>query len=449
MAARESTAHPTADESRRVAYRVLAQAGKRGRINDHLHRELARANLDSRQKSFVTEVVLGSTRMQGLLDAQLTGCYSGRYQHLENGVKALLRLGAYQIRFMDAVPDRAAVHTTVDLARGVSLDRAAGLINAVLRKLSQTVPPEPDIESGSAEALAASFSHPRWLVQKWLDQWDRSEVIELMEWNNLRPTVWLRVRDDPQSQSALETLAAGAGLTLEKHPQLPLYLAPRPSPAPLLESGPMDKGLFIVQDPSAGAVVAVVDPQPGETIIDLCAGPGGKTAALAEAVGPQGQVHAFEIDPGRIDMLNQTVNRLGLDNVKLYPGDALDQALPAADKILVDVPCTGTGVLARRADLRWKRQPEQLAELCSLQQKLLDHAASALAHPALLIYATCSLEPEENWDAVGEFQKRHPEVTLAPLPDHLPAAWIDANGALNTFPPSHRVDGVFAVRLSR
>ncbi|MCH9034846.1 MAG: hypothetical protein IID42_10130 [Planctomycetes bacterium] len=152
MAARETTTRTraTADESRRVAYRVMAQAGRRGRINDHLHRELAGSNLSSRQKSFVTEVVLGATRMQGLLDAQLTDCYTGRYHHLENGVKALLRMGAYQIRFMDSVPDRAAVHTTVELAKGVSLNRATGLINAVLRKLSQTAPPEPTSATASA-----------------------------------------------------------------------------------------------------------------------------------------------------------------------------------------------------------------------------------------------------------------------------------------------------------
>ncbi|MCH8328529.1 MAG: 16S rRNA (cytosine(967)-C(5))-methyltransferase RsmB, partial [Candidatus Marinimicrobia bacterium] len=164
---------------------------------------------------------------------------------------------------------------------------------------------------------------------------------------------------------------------------------------------------------------------------------------------PKGQIHAYEIDPGRIDMINQTLGRLGLRNVQLYPGDALKQQLPAADKILIDVPCTGTGVMGRRADLRWKRKPEHLEELGSLQQQLLEHAVSALAHSALLIYATCSIEPEENWDAVGAFLQRHPEVTVAPLPDHLPAHWIDADGALSTFPPSHQVDGVFAVRLSQ
>ncbi len=194
-------------------------------------------------------------------------------------------------------------------------------------------------------------------------------------------------------------------------------------------------------------MVEAVDPRPGEVIVDLCAGPGGKTAVMAECVAPGGRILAFEIDHDRASLINSTLNRLGLDNVDIYPGDATAQAIPEADKILVDAPCTGTGVLARRADLRWRRKPEQLVEMSALQLSLLEHAARYLRPGGMLVYATCSLEPEENWELVRAFQKEHPRFCVVPLPETIPRAWMDAEGALSTFPPDNQVDGLFAVRL--
>ena len=437
------------DQARLSAYRVYARSRQAMRVTDALHRELSSAGLPGRERRFVTELVLGTTRMQGRLDAELQPCYRGRYRHMEHKLRQLLRLGAYQIRFMDAVPARAAVDSSVNLARAVGLDRATGLVNGVLRKLSNTEPlPDPGPNADSA-ALAEWHSHPRWLIERWLEQWGRSRTLQLLIWNNRRPTVWLRILGGKPARVRLGELAADAALTLETHSVLDDYLAVRPSAGALLTEAVLAQGLFTVQDPSAGAVVRAVDPRPGETIIDLCAGPGGKTAALAAAVGSAGRIHAFEADPARLKLLKETLQRLGLENVTLYPGDAREQQLPAADKILIDVPCSGTGVMARRADLRWRREPEHLSDLVQLQGELLAHGAAALKPGAVLIYATCSLEQEENSAVVNSFMAQHPHYNLTPLPAAVPEAWLDAQGALATFPPDHAVDGVFAVGLSR
>ncbi|MCH7520579.1 MAG: 16S rRNA (cytosine(967)-C(5))-methyltransferase RsmB [Candidatus Marinimicrobia bacterium] len=436
-----------ANRARKTALDILAQAETGGRINDLLHKALARSALTDQERRFTTDLVLGITRLQARLDADLAGCYHGRYGHLQRGVRRLLRLGAYQLRYMEGVPPHAALHTTVELARAIHLARAGGLINAVLRQLSRRpLVMDPPVEI-SIEDLAAFYSHPPWLVERWLGHWGRQQTDALMAWNNRRPTIWLRPRLDEQRRKQLDRVAAALATQLQPNAQLPQYLSAHPSPAPLLTGPVMEKGLFIVQDPSSGAVVRAVDPRPGEVIIDLCAGPGGKTAALAESVGPQGRVLAYEIDPERVALINDTLNRLNLDNVTLYPGDVRTQPLPKADKILVDAPCSGTGVLARRADLRWRRQPGHLAEMASLQMSLLEHAAKYLRSGGVLIYATCSLEPEENWDLVHAFQQRFPEFSVVPMPEGVPQPWINGQGALQTFPPDHRVDGVYAVRL--
>lgn len=449
MEATATGAQVNVDPARDLAYRILAGARPSAPVADLLHAELQQSDLTEQQRRFVTELVLGSTRMQGRLDADLAEIYNGRYNHLERTVRQLLRMGAYQLAYMDAVPDRAAVHTTVELARALHLDRATGLINAVLRKVARHRPDHQAAGDSSPEALAKVYSHPVWLVEKWLQQWSRDDVVALMEWNNQRPEVWLRTGWGSAGISRLEALAGEQGLTLEPHSLLQQYVTPKPAAAPLLSEDIMGAGLFIVQDPSAGAVLNAIDAQPGETIIDLCAGPGGKGAAMAAAVGPAGEVHAYEIKPGRVRLMQDTINRLGIKNIHLYPGDAREQTLPTADKIVLDVPCAGTGVMARRADLRWRRKPEDLAELGAIQQGLLDHAAQAAKPGTEIIYATCSLEPEENWAVVDSFLERHTDFAILPMPEAVPPDWVDDRQALRTFPPRHQVDGVFAVKMVR
>ena len=436
-----------ANRARLTAYHILAQSEAGQRINDALYQGLSGAYLSDRERRFVTELVMGTTRMRRRLDADLAQCYRGRYGRVEHRVKRLLRLGAYQLLFMDGVPAHAALNTTVELAQSVRLARAAGVVNGVLRQLTRQPPPGKLAASASTSAMADAYSHPEWLVERWVKRLGREQATSLMTWNNRPPIIWLRQRSDPQKRQRLAKLAHDIGVVLQPHPLLSNYVSATPSPGKLLIPSVMQEGLFIVQDPSSGAVVAAVDPQPGETIIDLCAGPGGKTAALADSVGPKGRILAYEIDDRRIGMLRDNLNRLGLDNVDIFPGDATSQQLPPADKILVDAPCSGTGVMSRRADLRWRRQPEHLPELAALQITLLTHAAGQLSPGGILVYATCSLEPEENWDLVKTFNEERPQLGLLPLPDGVPSRWQDENGALWTLPPLHEVDGMFAVRL--
>lgn len=385
--------------------------------------------------------------MRRRLDTELAACYHGHYTDLEHAVKRLLRMGAYQLRFMNSVPPYAAIDTTVALARGVRLVRAAGLVNAVLRDLSQRPPLEFSLSS--AQEIAAAYSHPKWLVERWLEQWGKEKTIALVKRNNLAPTLWFRIRRAENHHNNFRDTVHKLGLSFQSHQYLHDYVMVKPSPASLLESEHLAQGSYIVQDPSSGAIIEAVDPQPGESIIDLCAGPGGKTALLADTVGPEGRILAFEIDHQRAAMINDTVNRLDLNNVDIYPGDATTKPLPTVNKILVDAPCMGTGVMSRRADLRWRRQLKDLKEMTGNQMRLLQHAARFLDAGGLIIYATCSLEDEENWKLIQDFQNSHPNFYIDRMPENVPHNWVDSGGALSTFPPNDHVDGVFAVRLKK
>lgn len=385
--------------------------------------------------------------MQGRLDVELSNSYRGRYATLEHAVKRLLRLGAYQLRYMDSVPPYAAIDTTVALAQRVRLERAAGLVNAVLRNLSQQPPMEFTLSS-TAE-IAAAYSHPEWMVERWLERWGTDKTIALMENNNVAASLWFRIRREEEYYQRFHESINNLGLSIQSHPYLHDYVSVNPSPAPLLESEQLAQGSFIVQDPSSGAIVEAIDPQPGEIIIDLCAGPGGKTVLMADAVGREGRILAYEIDRQRVEMINDTVNRLGLSNVDIYPGDATGKPLPKVSKILVDAPCMGTGVMSRRADLRWRRRPDDLIKMIKNQMNLLQHAARYLQAGGLLLYATCSLEDEENWQLIHDFQNKNPNFYVDRMPRNVPEKWIDSDGALCTFPPADQVDGVFAVRLKK
>lgn len=445
----ESQIKPTADHARILAFNTLAASLNGGYIDDLLHKELDKSHLDNRERRFVTELVLGATRMRLRLDHALKPCYKGRFGGLEPVVKMLLRLGAYQLLFMDSVPDHAAVNTTVDIARAVDLARVTKLTNGVLRQLSRQQPLTMPSNDAPVRDLAAAWSHPEWLIEKWAAQWGRDRTVDLMAWNNQRPTLWFRVREDETRQMRLLEAGLDAGLSFIPHDVVDGYVSVDGNPAPLFEKSILDEGLFIVQDPAAGAIIEAVAPQPGEVIIDLCAGPGGKTAALADAVGPKGKVIACEIDPHRVQLINDTVNRLGLSNVQIYPGDARKIDIPKADKILVDAPCSGTGVMSRRADLRWLRKPWHIVEMAALQDSLLTRAMELSHQGSIIIYGTCSLEPEENWGAIQRFQEHNPDYYLDPMPESISKSWLDENGALATSPSEHHVDGVYAVRMKR
>lgn len=447
---------------------------------DALEISIARA-LDARDRRLVTELVSGVTRWQRKLAWVLINLPKPtKLDSMDAPLRIILLLGAYEILEL-GLPGHA-VSEYVTLAKNVMHEGCGKVTNGVLRSLvrcveSKTVPkvPVPSADASDEEfaALASiAMSHPPWMVKKWIRQFGRQETLKLMRKNNQRPTYSVRLtglRAITESELAIaENVAqqwnAEYGVSVRPSRYLPSeFLVVESGMQKIISNGLLDQGKAQVQDEAAGLVVSVVDPKPGESILDCCAAPGGKTMFIAARMRYLGRLVAVDLNPARIRALNGMARRqlsavpddLGRQRKFSFQCIATDarqychncsQSNDLFDKVLVDAPCSGTGVLAKRADLRWKRQPKDVAELYDLQSTLLDAAAKATRPGGLLIYSTCSIEQEENSYVVYSFLENHPEFALDPITGE---EWVTSQGFLTLLPHIHGTDGSFAARLRK
>jgi 16S rRNA (cytosine967-C5)-methyltransferase len=386
------------------------------------------------------ELAAGVLRQRSLLDQQLAPLVARGWDNVAAELQDILRMGAYQLIALERVPPHAAVDTSVALAKSTGGVRAAGFVNAVLRRLSHSERSPRVGRSGNAASLATDFSHPLWLVERWLEAFGHSETEKLLRWNNTRPRLIVQpareelvtLRERWRTED-IETEPAPFGLGLVTNRS-------RPAELPGYQ-----EGHFMVQDPAHALVGRFADPPPGALIYDACAAPGGKTIALGRN---SACIVAGEINSARARRLAENLTRAGSGREHVVVADARRPPLRSADLVLVDAPCLGTGTFGRHPDARWRVTPEALASLVELQRELLDGAAATVSPGALLVYATCSLEPEENAQQVADFLSRHPEFRRDPgvaVSDSL----LSSEGDLMILPQRHGTDGAYAARLRR
>ena len=400
------------------------------------------ASEDAETKRRVADLVAGVTRWRRYLDFLLASCYTGKLQKMEPPLKQILRIAAYELVIAQR-PPHAAVHASVTLATTLVRPGAGRLANAMLRALLRGALPEPDV-GDAAERMAIRWSHPTWMVRRWLARLGPEATKELLAYNNARPWYGLRTSSLEALQEELrrQRVPHEPGRYLEDFVRVPKL-------GEVHRAGLLRGGLCAAQDEGAGMVVRLLDPKPGETALDLCAAPGGKATYAATRMQNRGRVVAVDKQHHRLKKVTQAAAAQGLTIIATQTGDSRSIQLPAADRVLLDAPCTGTGVLAKRADLRWRRTLQDLEQLAVLQDELLASAASLVQPGGVLVYSTCSLEPEENEDRVERFLKEHPAFALEPAHPWLPGAVVTAAGYLRTWPPGHAVDGTFAARLRR
>jgi 16S rRNA (cytosine967-C5)-methyltransferase len=373
-----------------------------------LERELARHPLSPLDRALCQELVYGMVRWQGTLDWLVARKTGGRTQSAS--LRALLHLGLYQLFWLQRIPDHAAVHETVELAKQLGFGPRAGFLNAVLRGyLRQRPQTEAMLQALKKTDPAAGYSHPAWLVQRWQARWGQSRTAPLLAWNNQTPPIYARLNELKTDPERLTARWQQEGLQFAERswdwtgPRVVFELRRHP---PLAALGSFQDGWFYVQDPSTLLAVRHLDPQPGEMILDLCAAPGGKTTYIAQRMGNRGRIAARDNQPERLKMLEENCRRLGATCVDLA-------AAPGAfDRILVDAPCSNTGVLRRRVEARWRVQPAEIKRLSKAQSALLAQAAPELKPGGTLVYSTCSLEPEENEEVVRRFLENHPAFEL-------------------------------------
>jgi 16S rRNA (cytosine967-C5)-methyltransferase len=450
--------------ARQIAFDVLRRVEAEGAYaSDLLHAQLG-ANVKIADAALATELTMGVLRWRRLLDFILERQLKKPAERLDLPVALALRLGLYQLRFLEKIPARAAVHESVELVKRARKSSAASLVNAVLRRAAEEarlsvekfLPPNLP----PAGRLAILHSHPTWLAERWLARFGEPATLALLEANNRAPRLACAVRDPAQRDEIIRELEK-SGLRVE--PGSLLNSAFAASGGSLTRTESFRAGKISIQDEASQAVPLLLDVHAGDRVLDLCAAPGGKTAALARAAGRAGLVIAADRNAHRLRAMQAQFNRLGLTGVHVIELDAT-QPLPFAarfDRILVDAPCSGTGTLARHPEIRWRLRPEQLSEFHVLQTQLLRNALAQLAPGGRLVYSTCSIEPEENEDVIAELLQASPSIrrvpaseaarSLAPYLAHglEAASFFGPDGFFRTSPSAHSTDGFFAALVEK
>jgi 16S rRNA (cytosine967-C5)-methyltransferase len=328
--------------------------------------------------------------------------------------------------------------------------RTGDLVNAVMRNLQRDIEslPKPSFKDRN-KLVAVTFSHPEWMVKRWRKRFGEREAFALMQANNNRPSYYIRANNLRTKTKNFQLRMQKHGISFTVSDWLPGYFKVD-SVAPFINEKWITKGFCVVQDVAAGFAPFLMDPKPGEKIIELCAAPGTKSIVMSDMMKTEGDILAVDISSERLQKLADAAVRCRAENIKIRRGDATDIKLYEADGVLVDAPCTGTGVLSKRADLRWRRQPEDLDYCTELQERLLKSAAGMVKTGGRLVYSTCSLEEEENMQQVLKFIGEHPNFELESLDEYLPEeALIEDEKAYQTFPHKQGCDGHFGVRMRR
>ncbi|MFN2397668.1 MAG: 16S rRNA (cytosine(967)-C(5))-methyltransferase RsmB [Gemmatimonadaceae bacterium] len=429
-------------ESRRVATDILADLRTGALLDSSFERHAGR--IDARDRRWTQELVYGMLRRRSWLDSVLEERVRGGLARLESDLVDLLRLGAYQLLFMGSVPAYAAIAQTVELAKERHGVGAGGLANAVLRRLDRE---RDDVNVAAPgdpiEALALAHSHPGWLVARWVAQFGAEEATRLLESNNIEAPTVLRPFGIVREQLEAKLESAGIGVASVPLAAESIQIT---TPVSLSEWGPYNQGLFYVQDPGSTLVTMYASVPAGATVADLCAAPGGKSLELARTAGV---VFAADRSIARMTRLRSNIGRVDVASPLVLVADARQPPIKAVDMVLVDAPCTGTGTFRRHPDARWRLKVSDLAVTAALQSSILRAAAEIVKPGGLLVYSTCSLEPEENDVQIERFLGENAGWELEPPPSGAVHESVLDVGLLRVLPQRHGIDGAFAARLRR
>jgi len=437
--------------ARQLALNILLQVHGGAYTDVALHRSLAQASLSAQERALTTELVYGTVRRQRTLDALIAQLGTRPAEKQPPVLRAILQLGLYQLRYLTAIPVSAAVNTSVDLARANGLGALSKVVNGLLRqyvRLAATGDDPLQLPDDAVTALGISQSYPDWLVDLWLQQLSYNEAEQLGQWFNQVPTIDLRVNRQQATVEAVLAAFEQAGIKTQCLQGLPWGLRLGQHQGSLTELPGYGEGWWSVQDASAQLAGQWVNPQPGETVLDVCAAPGGKATHLAEMMGESGTVWACERIPSRLKKVTENCDRLQLTSIHTHLGDSthLPQFHGQADRVLVDAPCSGLGTLHRHADARWRQTPDSITTLPPLQTALLEEAARCVKPSGVLVYATCTLHPAENEAIVQGFLQQHPNWQIQP-PALDSGFQPDPEGWLKIWPHRQQMDGFFIVRL--
>jgi len=442
-----------------VLYAVEEEGAYANLVLDQVLRE---APLAKSERALMTELAYGVLRWRLTLDRALEPLLKYPLAELTPWIRNILRLGVYQLLFLDRIPEAAVCNEANKLAHRYGHRGVAGLVNGVLRSFIRQGKkvPCPSPEEDPAENLAVRFSHPQWVVERWLKRYGWEETFALCAANNQPAGNWLRTNTLRLTREGLAALLRQQGLSVVESARVPegLRVDNLTSWRELQDKSPGNGLNFYIQDESSMAVAHALSPLPGETVIDACAGVGGKTTHLAQLMRDQGRILAFDVHAHKLAVLSSTAAKMGISIIEEYELDARllhERWGGQADRVLVDAPCSALGVLRRRPDVRWRREEQDIEELSRLQKEILAAAGRCVREGGVLVYTACTLEPEENEEAVEALLASQPFVYDDLNPCFPGRGWTEDDrqqmkrGFFYLFPHRHGTDGFFIARLRR
>ncbi|BAZ15101.1 Fmu, rRNA SAM-dependent methyltransferase [Calothrix sp. NIES-4071] len=435
--------------ARQIAFIALRDVHNGAFVDVALDRALKKfnpkSNLPDNERRLVTELVYGCVRRQRTLDYLIDQLGKKKAHQQPKDLRTILHIGLYQLIYQDRIPASAAVNTTVELARTNGFAQLAGVVNGMLRTYIR------EGEKDEHKGLGILYSFPDWIIEVWVEQFGEEETEKLCQWMNQTPTIDLRVNLLRTTITEVEQAFQDANVEYEKL-SLPQALRLTRSSGAIQNLPGYAQGWWTVQDSSAQLVAHLLDPQPGECIIDACAAPGGKTTHIAELMHDSGKIWACDRTASRLRKLEENAHRLQLKSIEIITGDSrsFSQFINTADRVLLDAPCSGLGTLHRHADARWRQTPQSVEELATLQRELLSNTAKYVKPGGVLVYATCTLHPLENEAVIESFLAANSDWKIEPPSiNSVVHKYSTSQGTLKVLPHQYNMDGFFIVRLRK
>jgi 16S rRNA (cytosine967-C5)-methyltransferase len=440
---------------RQIAFLALKQIDKQQAYTDiALDRVFQDHPLSSLDRGLACELVYGVVRRQRTLDQLIDQLGKKKAHQQPTDLRLILHIGLYQLRYLDHIPPSAAVNTTVELAKENGFKALGGVVNGILRQYIRASSENTDIlqlPPNIVEKLGVLHSFPDWLIKIWLDQFGTEETEKLCIYFNTPPSLDLRINVLKTSLEEVKSALEGEGIKVSRIDSLPQALRLTGKIGPIEKLTGFQEGWWLIQDSSAQLVSHLLDPQGGETVIDACAAPGGKTTHLAELMGDQGIIWGCDRYSSRLKKLEKNIHRLQLKSVRILTGDSreLSQFKNTADRVLLDAPCSGLGTLHKRPDIRWKQNPANITHLTQLQNELLTQTATWVKSGGFLVYATCTLNPEENETIIQNFLANNSHWKIVYPSVSWMKVYTTPQGWLKILPHQHQMDGFFMVKLQK
>lgn len=414
-----------------------------------LAHEMNNNDLEPRDKALLNELVNGVIRWRGKLDWILTGFYHGDYQKCLNIVKNSMRVGLYQIVFLNKIPEYSAINEAVEIVKRIQGEKTAGIVNGVLRNIARNLENVryPLRTDDKIYHLSIMNSHPKWMIKRWFESLGEEETEKLLEFNNIRPAVPVRVNLNLAKVEEIEKIFKDHDVEYYKseyHPSTLMLVSPRYD---ISASDLFKTGKITIQDPAASLAASLAQPKEGDFVLDMCAAPGGKSVYIAEMMKDAGRIVSVDKYKSKIRLINEYAERMNLNSIEAMIGDSreLDGDL-RPDIIIVDAPCSGLGTLAKKPEIKWKRDIDDIPKLVNTQRELLESAYKLMKPGSALVYSSCTIEPEENEENIRWFIEKYPDIELDPCENYLPNE-LCIGGYLMIYPQRHKMDGTFAARM--